>query len=449
MPKITFYGGAQEVTGSCFLFESDNAKILIDCGMFQCPKECAERNFEPFTFSVKEIDALFITHAHLDHVGRIPKLVEEGFKGKIYSTPPTRDLAELNLKDSISLMERGATEEEKMMYKPEDLAKAMGIWEGLEYKKEIKIGDLKIKLHDAGHILGSSIVEIEHNNKKIYITGDLGNPPTPLLRSTYIVRDADYIVMEGIYGDREHEGKMERRLKLERVIEDTVKAGGVLMIPAFSLERTQELLFELNDLVENGRIPQIPVFLDSPLAIRMTEVYRKYDEYFNKEAEYLIASGDKIFKFPGLKFTLKTEESKAINNVSPPKIIIAGSGMSTGGRILHHERRYLSDPKSTLLLIGYQATRSMGREIQEGAKSVKIFGENVPVRARITTISGYSAHPDNEGLFRFVENSADTLKKVFVAQAEPKSALFLVQRIRDYLGINAVSPKYGDSYMLE
>jgi len=391
-------------------------------------------------------------------VGRIPKLVKEGFAGKIYSTSPTRDLAELSIKDSIGLMEReerrkadkagDGDQEDEGLYQMKDLERAMSIWSGVEYEKEIIVKDMKIIPHDGGHILGSAIYEISADNKKLYVTGDLGNPPTPLLRPTYNIKNADYLVMEGIYGDRIHEGKKERKLKLERVIEDTVKKGGVLMVPSFSLERTQELLFELNDLVENGRIPQVPVFLDSPLAIKMTEVYRKYDDYFNKEAVYLIASGDKIFKFPGLKFTLSTEESKSINAIPAPKIIIAGSGMMTGGRILHHARRYLPDPKSTLLLVGYQAARSLGREIQDGAKMVKIFGEDIPVRAKIQTISGYSAHPDYNKLFDIVKNSADSLKRVFVAQAEPKSALFLVQRIRDYLGVDAVSPKYLDTFDL-
>lgn len=255
--------------------------------------------------------------------------------------------------------------------------------------------------------------------------------------------------METLYGDRQHEGRAERLVKLERIIEDTIKAGGVLMIPAFSIERTQELLFELNNLVENKRIPGVPIFVDSPLAIGAVNIYKKYDRYYNKEAKYIMDSGDDLFKFPGLKFTLTSEESKQINEIPPPKVIIAGSGMSTGGRIIHHERRYLSDPKSTLLLISYQVPGSLGRQLEEGAKEVKILGETVPVRARIVTLRGYSAHPDQNILFQFIENNYQSLEIAFAIQAEPKAALFFTQTIRDHLGINIVAPRYGDSFELD
>lgn len=450
MVKLTFYGGAQEVTGSCFLLESAQTKILVDCGMWQGSAKDDEKNRAPFGFNPSEIAALFVTHAHLDHIGRIPYLVKKGFKGKIYSTAPTRELSKISLEDALGLLERsGKKETEEIFFEQKDLDEALKLWSDFDYNHELEIGDFKITARDAGHILGSSIYEIGVDGKKIVVTGDLGNPPTPLLRPTYDIKDADYLIMEGIYGNRWHEGKAERRLKLERTIEDTIKAGGVLMVPAFSLERTQELLFELNDLAENGRIPEIPVFVDSPLAIKMTEIYKKYEEYFNKEAGYLISSGDDIFKFPGLRFTLTSLESKSINEVPPPKIIIAGSGMSTGGRILHHERRYLQDPKSALLIIGFQAAGSLGRRLQEGIKNVTIFKEQILARAKIVSISGYSAHPDYDGLFRFAENSADTLKKVFVAPGEPQAALFLVQRLRDYLGVEALAPKYGDSFELK
>ena len=445
--KISFYGGSQEVTGSCFLFDSGKTKILIDCGLFQCPRFCDLRTRDPFPFDPKDIKALFVTHAHIDHTGRIPKLVKEGFSGTIYSTPPTKELAMLMLEDSLGVLEKESRHHgEDLMFGQEDIVSAFKIWQGVEYHKTIEIGDLKIRLLDSGHILGSSMIEINYRGKKIVFTGDLGNPPTPLLNDPEEIRDASVLLVESTYGNRTHDDKKERKLRLERIIEDTIHANGVLMVPAFSLERTQELLAEIDDLLESGRIPRIPIFLDSPLAIKATAVYKKYENYFNSQAHKKIKSGDDVFRFPGLKLTMATEESKAINEVRPPKIIIAGSGMSNGGRILHHEKRYLPDPNSTLLLVGYQAAGSLGRMLQDGAEEVTIHGEKILVRAKVETLQGYSSHPDREQLMDFISKSKDTLEKVFVITGEPASAFFLVQRVRDYLGIEAFAPRYGESH---
>ncbi len=447
MTKVSFYGGAQEVTGSSFLFDDGQTKILIDCGMFQCPRFCDLRSQAAFPFNPSEIDALLVTHAHIDHTGRVPKLVREGFRGKIFSTPPTKELAALMLEDSLGVLEKEAKRHgESLIYEKKDIDAVLRIWEEAEYHEEFRIGDIKAKFLDSGHILGSAMVEMEIQGKKIVLTDDLGNPPTPLLKDPEEVSGANVLLIEATYGDRLHEDRAGRKLKLERAIEDTLRSGGVLMLPAFSLERTQELLFEINDLMEAGRVPRAPIFLDSPLAIKATQVYKKYEKYFNREAHEKIKSWEELFKLPNVKFTLTTDQSKSINEVPAPKIIMAGSGMSTGGRILHHERRYLPDPKSTLLLVGYQAPGSLGRMLQDGAREVMLFGEAVLVRAKIRALGGYSAHPDRDWLLNFIEKSRDTLEKVFAIHGEPQSALFLVQRVRDYLGIEAYAPRYGETY---
>ncbi len=449
MVKVSFYGAAQEVTGSCFLFDSGKTKILVDCGMFQCPRFCDLRSQEKFQFDPKKVAAVFVTHAHVDHTGRIPKLIKEGFSGKIFSTHPTRELARLMLEDSLGVLEKERKREGGVLiYGEEDIARAMEFWHGLGYHEKVSVGDFSVRLLDSGHILGSAMIEFTFQNKKIVVTGDLGNPPTPLLRDPEEVTDANFLLIEATYGNREHDDRNFRKLKLERVIEGTIKNGGVLMMPAFSLERTQELLFEIYDLMESKRIPSVPIFLDSPLAIKASAIYKKYESFFNKEALLKIKSMGDFFSFPAIKATFTTEESKAINDVKPPKIIIAGSGMSNGGRIIHHERRYLPNPHSTLMLVGYQAAGSMGRMIQDGAREVTILGESVPVRAKIETLHGYSAHPDREQLLAFIEKTRDSLEKLFTTHSEADSGLFMVQRVRDYMGKVAYAPRYGETYEL-
>ena len=446
-PRISFFGAARTVTGSNFLLQnkSGSEKILIDCGLFQGGRVGERKNRDPFPYEPSSAQALFVTHAHIDHTGRIPKLVREGFRGKIYSTPPTKELAQAMLLDSMRVLEKEANEDNlPPLYDEHDVAKTLELWEAVPYHSEVTVGkEFRAIFKDAGHVLGSAMIEFTHQGKKIVFTGDLGNSPAPLLRDTETITDADYLIMEAVYGDRNHEAKNERKSKLEDVIEDTISRGGVLMIPAFSLERTQDLLFEFNELIENNRIPKVPVFLDSPLAIKLTEVYRKNEEYFNKETKHEIRTGDDIFKFPMLTFTLNSKDSMAIKNVKNPKVIIAGGGMSNGGRILHHERNYLPDPKSTLLLVGYQAVGTIGRALAEGAKEVTVKGERIPVRARVVVIEGYSAHKDSDALFHFVENTADSVKKVFLVHGELKSLLFFAQKVRDYLGVNAVVPEEG------
>jgi metallo-beta-lactamase family protein len=446
MLKLSFFGGAQEVTGANYLLETDKTKILIDCGMFQCPQFCSLRNREEFEYDPSSVDALFVTHAHIDHLGRVPKLVAKGFKGTIYSSPPTKDFGSIMLEDSLGVLEKEAKREglDGVMYELADVTKAMKLWKGVPYAEHITIGDMDISLHNAGHILGSAMIEIVVQGKKFLFTGDLGNSPMPLLAPPEKMTGINNLIIESAYGDREHEDLKERKSKLEVAIEDVVKRGGVLLIPSFALERTQELLYEFNDLVEHGRIPRVPFYIDSPLAIKATAVYKKHEKYFNKHAQSLIKGGDDLFNFPGLHMTLKTEESIAINDVKGPKVILAGAGMMHGGRIIHHAARYLSDPKNMILFIGYQAAGSPGRKIIDGEKSVRFLHHQVPIRAEIRKIGGYSAHADSTALLDFISDQRDTLERVFVVQGEPKASYFLAQRARDYLGINAVAPAFGD-----
>lgn len=451
MMKLKFYGAAGEVTGSNHILEGDGVSIMIDCGFFQGVKVCDDKNNNPFPYNPATVDALFVTHAHLDHVGRIPKLMNEGFKGKIYSTPPTREIAKLMLEDTLRVIAREAKADgHEPLYYEDAVQKAFDHWEAIPYDKDIEFKNgLQVRFRDAGHILGSAMIEMARNGKKLIFSGDLGNSPSPLMPDTALLSNVDYLVMEAVYGDRIHEDLAKRAEHLKEVIEETIARGGALVIPAFSIERTQDLLFELNAMVEGKKIPEIPVFVDSPLAIRVTKVFSDSKSYFNKEIQDTIKGGDDIFKFPKLRFTERSQDSIAIKDVPNPKIIIAGSGMSNGGRVLHHERNYLPDPKSTLLLVGYQAVGTMGRMLQEGMKSVRIFDEDVPVRAKVVTIQGYSAHKDMNALLEFVTEMQDSLKKVFVVHAELGAGLFFAQRVRDYIGVDTRVPKSGDEIEID
>lgn len=444
------------MTGASYLLESGGVKILVDCGLYQGNSYTEDQNFQPFPFDPKEISAVFVTHAHIDHIGRLPQLVKRGFKGIIYSAPPTKDFAEFLLLDSEHLLKEEA-EKRKLppLYETADIIKTMDFWQKRKYHEIINVDNFTVELYNAGHILGSSSVFVkvqeDGKEKKIVFSGDLGNIPSPFINGTEYVEETDYALIESAYGDRVHELLDQRKELVEDIIEETVKARGVLMIPAFAMERTQEMIFEMNELVENGRIPKIPVFIDSPLAIKLTAVYQKYSEdplYFNPEAMKLVKSGDAIFNFPGLRMTLSTEQSKEINDMPPPKIIIAGAGMSNGGRILHHEMRYLSDPKSTLLIVGYQAQGSLGRRILEGAKLVKIFGEEIPVNCKVRQVSGYSAHADQPQLLKWVEKMRANVKKVYVVQGDAGSAETLAQKIQDELVVKTEVPKYGETVVL-
>ena len=437
--RLTFYGGVKEVTGANYLLESGDTKILVDCGLRQGGYFVEKHNWEPFKYDPKEIAAVFVTHPHIDHTGRLPKLVKDGFAGKIYSTPPTKDFANLMLLDSEHiLMEEAKRHKKSPLYGVREVEELMARWEGVPYHQEIKAGPFKVIFHNAGHVLGSAIILVEAEGRKVVFSGDLGNSPAPIIGNKEFIEEADYCIIESTYGDRLH--PEEPKGFIEDLIEETVKAGGVLMIPAFAMERTQKLLFEINELVENGRVPAVPIFLDSPLAIKVTEVYKKHKDYFDEATMKLLMGGDTLFDFPGLKKTLTTEASKAINETPPPKVVIAGSGMMQGGRILHHAKRYLPDNKSALLLVGYQAKNSLGRRILDGTKSVKIHGEEVAVRCRVVNVEGYSAHADQRQLLEWLSPMRLTLKKVFVVQGEEESSSVFAQKVINDLAVHAGIP---------
>lgn len=452
--KLTFYGGVGMVTGANFLLEVAGLKVLVDCGLVQGHRFAENINRAEFLYNPSEIDFLLVTHGHTDHIGRIPKLVKDGFQGEIWSNSETKDLSEILLADTAKILASEAQDDGVLpLYEAKDIPPALALWQTVPYhtKKDLKNG-VSFYLKDAGHILGSTMIEITVNNKKIVFTGDLGNSPSVLLKDTESISEADYLVMESVYGDRNHQPKEERRRKLKQVIMDVIKHNHTLIIPAFSLERTQMIIYEMNEMFENGEIKQqIPVFIDSPMAAKVTEVYKKYPQDFNDKIQADIRSGDDIFSFPGLKFTVQASESVAIKKISNPKIIIAGSGMSVGGRVILHEKHYVSNPQTTIMFVGYQSAGSLGRQLQDGAKTVRIFGETKKVKAQIESISGYSSHKDSDNLLNFVADIAETskLKKVFVVMGEPKSALFLVQKIRDNLGVNAVNPAYAETVELD
>lgn len=452
---ITFYGGVGSVTGANFLLQDSKTKILVDCGLQQGREDSRVINKKAFDYEPSEIHFLFVTHAHLDHIGRVCKLVRDGFRGSIYSTPETRELATVMLADALKVMEmkeREVTDSDKEvpLYDVHDFNQAFLLWKTIPYHQNFKINeDFSVYVKDAGHILGSSMFEFSYNGKKIVFTGDSGNSPTPLLKDTEKITDADYMIVDSVYGDRNHEPKEERDAKFRQVVTETIKAGGALVIPAFSVERTQVILYALNNLVEEHQIPSVPIFLDSPLGLKVTDIYARTSKHFNSGVQKEIKEGDNIFSFPKLSISHGSRDSQDILNTKNPKIIIAGSGMSSGGRIVAHEMNYLPDPRSTILLMGYQALGTLGRKIQEKPKEIEVKGSIIPVRARIEMISGYSSHKDSDGIVNMVADTAETLKKVFVVMGEPKSSTYLAQRIRNEVGVEAIYPEASVEYTLE
>ncbi len=450
--RLTFYGGAGKVTGSNFLVEGARGKLLVDCGIEQGADFSEDSSYGPFPYDPAAIDALIVTHAHLDHVGRIPKLVKDGFRGKIYATPPTRDLAALILLDSAHLLAQDARRRAREpLYEEDDVAAAFDLFETLEYHREKEVAPgLSIYLRNTGHILGSASVRIKDaEGAAVALTGDIGNAPSPLLPDWEPVADADALVMESVYGNRTHPSHETRVEVLRDTLAKAIARGGAVLIPAFSLERTELMLYELSNFLASGALPRVPVYLDSPLSIKVKGVYEKWGAaYFKPSAKEEMKKEGSLFEFPFLRQTPSREDSEAIGSVPGAKIIIAGAGMSHGGRIGKWEERYLPDPKATLIIVGYQAPGSPGRRLVEGVRNVRMHGTDIAVRAKVENLQGWSAHADRDELISFAEASlkGKHIKTIFTALGEPVAARFLAQRIHDYLDTRAVVPAVGQTW---
>ena len=472
--KITFLGATKTVTGSNFLVEGAGKKFLVDCGMWQGKKEMEEENFNEFDFDPKQIDFMLLTHAHIDHSGRIPKLYNEGFRNKIYAHKATCDLCSLMLPDSGHIQEmesewknrkrkRRGEPERPPLYTAEEAARCLEIFEAVNYDEIIEIDEnIHVRFNDAGHMLGSSIIELwvkeDGKEVKTVFTGDLGNNDIPLLDSPTMIEDADYLVMESTYGSRLHVRNDEKAKIFLDVVSETLDKQGTVVIPSFAVGRTQEILYELNKIKENTddedferkykTLMKAPVYVDSPLAISATEVFRENMDLFEEDVQKEIMSGDNPLEFPGLKFTMTTDESKALNEDPTPSIIISASGMCEVGRIKHHLKHNLWNPNSTILFVGYQAPGTLGYSIVNGAKTVKIFGEEIAVNARIEYIEGYSGHADQEWLMNFIYSFITKPKHIFLVHGEEESQDVLEKKIIDETGISVTTPEYGETYEL-
>ncbi len=438
--EIKILGAAKEVTGSCFSVSIIGEKVLVDCGMFQGDEELEKLNYENFAFDPKEYDALLLTHAHLDHCGRIPRLINSGFNGKIYATDATKELAFIVMADSAKIAVENAENENKRRsrenlpqikptYNMDDVTKTMKLFVIVKYDELIKVTEnISAKFYDAGHILGSSSVQIFVNDgskkKTVVFSGDLGQSHSILMKTIEPITDADYVFMESTYGDRLHQNLDGRRKKLSEIINETHAKSGKLMIPVFAIERTQEILYYIRELMTDGIIPKMPVFLDSPMATRTTEVFKKFTIYFNEKIKSELKETDDVFNFPELEITKGRAASIAINSIKTPCIVLAGSGMCTGGRIKHHIFNNIEDENNTLLFVGYQVKGTLGRFIQSGAKSINLLGKEIKVNARIESEEGFSAHADKDGLLEWLNNFKER-PKVFLIHGDEEQQIAL------------------------
>jgi metallo-beta-lactamase family protein len=465
--NLTFMGAARNVTGSRYLIETDHAKLLVDCGLFQ-EHDFLSRNWGPFRCKPSELDAVLLTHAHLDHSGLLPKLVNAGFRGKVYCTLATADITKIVLIDSAHLQEEDAAYKKKRhqregrqgpypeipLYTVADAEASLRLFTPVEYNQTVTIKEgIEATFYDAGHVLGSSMIKLrvsqDGEKRSIVFSGDIGRWNRPFLHDPTMFRRTDYIVMESTYGDREHQGTDEIGDDLAEIVKSAFTAGGNIIVPAFALERAQEILYYLNQLLLANRIPHLLVFLDSPMAIKITEVFKQYYELFDKDTKELIKNHQSPFDFPGLKMVETTDESKALNAIKGTIMIIAGSGMCTGGRIKHHLANNISRPECTVLFVGYQAEGTLGRQILDGAKSVRILGQQYPVRARITQLQGFSAHADRDDLLKWLSNLAANPKHIFITHGERNSAESFSRYLKEKTGFDSSVPTYGSTVRLD
>lgn len=446
--RISFHGGVRGVTGSCFLLETASTKLLIDCGMFQGERMCGGKNFEEFGFDPGEIDAVFVTHAHFDHTGRLPLLIKRGYKGPIYMTPPTKALSRIILADALTVMHENAHEcGDAVLYEEKDLKAMLGACKGLNYHTQFHPSrEVSVMFHDAGHILGSAFLTVDADGKRIVFSGDVGNANTPILPATEEIERADIIVSESTYGNRDHEPVEGRKRDLVEMATKVLNRGGTLLIPAFSIERTQELLYGLDELADEGLIPDVPIYLDSPLAIRATEIYRDYKQYLRFDRPIASSRDKDFFSFKNLHETLSRDESKRINDDRKAKIIIAGSGMMTGGRILHHLKRYLDDPKSGVLIIGYQAEGTLGRRIEDGAAKVRIFNDEVQIKARVKKLGSFSAHADRGRMAKWLNPKDGPAERIFLVHGDPEIKPQFKEFLKDKVKSKVVIPEFQQAF---
>lgn len=464
--KLSFLGAARNVTGSRYLLETNNTRLLVDCGLYQ-EREFRSRNWDPFPIPPRTLDAVLLTHAHVDHCGLLPKLVREGFRGRIYCTEATSEITQIILLDSAHLQEEDAEfkrkrhEREKRrgpfpeipLYTVDDAKASFPLFLPVKYGVPAQIGNgVEATFYDAGHVLGSSMIKVEVSQggekRTIIFSGDVGRWDRPILRDPNVFSKTDYIVVESTYGNRVHE-PADITDSLAEIVNSTHKAGGNIIVPSFALERTQEVLYYLNDLLIEDRIPHLMVFLDSPMATSITEVFKRHSELFDQEMIKLLRHNKSPFDFPGFKMVQTVDESKSLNHIAGTILIIAGSGMCTGGRVKYHLVSNISRRECTILFVGYQAIGTLGRLIVDGAKQVRILGQQYPVRARIAQIHGFSSHADRDELLRWLSGLIIAPKHLFVVHGEANVAEQFGEFLREKTGWKVSVPEYKAEALLE